>query len=220
MIKELFKLYRRTMLITGFLKSTIGTGLISLGLTTIFVAYTAAPGMYPDHTPLIGIILLIGGVLTYYSGDLYNISQSEKLEVLRLKKASDIVDYKINQEKDRLAEEVLKKAEREKEKIDIDVARQLRDIRDGICADLNQMANGDMDLEYCGTHKGNKQLEYVRYPDGTPVAEIIQIGINKLKLVNETVTIPMLKDYCNDLYDIGLITKNKLNECIDKLNEE
>lgn len=208
------------MLITGFLKSTIGTALISLGITTIFVAFTAAPGLYPDHTPLVGILLLIGGVLVYYSGDIYNIAQSEKLEELRMKKASDIVDYKINQEKDRLAQEVLDRAHKEKQQIDIDVAKQLRDIRDGICSDLNQMAEDGEELEYCGTHTGNKQLEYVRYPDSIMASEIIDIGIKKIKGKNGEPTIPGLVDYCEDLYELGLISKMKLKECKDFLNKK
>jgi hypothetical protein len=218
-VKNIQELYNHNMMWTGFVKSTIATALISTGTVTTIIPFYSIQGQFPEHTPYVGIIMILAGVLIYYFGDRYNIGQNKKIEVLRLQRASDIVDQKIEQEKDRLAEEVLKKAEAKKTQIDIDVARQLRDIRDGICADLNQLANGDVDLEYCGTHKGNKQLEYVRYPDAIKASEIIQIGIDKFKARNEEISIKKLREYCTELYNLGLITKLKLAECIRIIEE-
>ena len=137
---------------------------------------------------------------------------------MRLKKASSLIDEKIGDEQERLAEEVLLKAELKKKAIDIDVARQMQNIRDGLCNDLSKINTNEKELTYCSQHNGNKPLEYVRYPNSFPVRDILEIGMQKLKERGEHITPNNLKMYCSDLFTLGLITDEKLKECETQLN--
>src|SRR4030042_178962 len=159
-LEDVYILYRRRMLISGFVKSTIGTSLISLGFGIMLLwAYT--PNL-ADHTPLIGLLSIGLGFGIYYAGDLYAIAKSREIEEVRLKRASKIIDDKIEKEKDRIAQEVINTAEEEKLKIDSDLARKLLEIRDGVCSDLNTMT--DEDLPYCG-NVDRDSINDVMYPD-------------------------------------------------------
>lgn len=207
------------MMVSGFIKSTIGTILISGG-TTVFVApFVAPPGVLPDHTALIGIVFLMSGFIVYYAGDIYQINKNKDIEVERLKKAEKIVDTKIKDERSRLAEEVKENALLRKEEIDRETDLKLDTIRRGLCTDISKIS-GDNNLTYCNLSEKNPHLKYVRYPDSVDPMDIIGIGIKKLEDRNKTITTKDLVQYFNDLYDSGLISRIKLDECLNIIEGE
>lgn len=215
--EEINNLHRHIVLSTGFLKSTIGTLTISSGMGLI-ITYSANPSNYDLYVPILGAFIVAVGFIIYYAGDIYNINQSEKLENLRLKRASNLIDSKIEEQQEVLAKEVLARAERKKLEIDAEVAKELQDIKQGVCKDIRTISDGE--LSYCSESANNPQLKYVRYPDAITVNEIVKIGIDKFRARNEEPSLDDLNKYCYDLWKAGLITKHKLDECITKLNEE
>lgn len=67
------------MMLSGLIKSTVGTLLMSLG-TTISVYSFVQPGVYAWHTPLIGVVLICLGVFVYFIGDIYKVIQKRREE--------------------------------------------------------------------------------------------------------------------------------------------
>jgi len=209
--------YHHTTIRTGFLKSTFGTLAITGGGGFIFL-YFSNRQFYDIYLPIFGALLIAIGFIIYYAGDIYKINQNKHMEVLRLQRASSLIDQKIEEEQERLAEEVLKKADAKKRAIDIDTARQMKNIRDGLCDTIAEIAPDGADLGYCNLHDGNEQLKYVRYPDNFPVDQILEIGMQKLKDRGDKIDPESLKQYCSDLFDVGLISETKLHQCLIKLN--
>lgn len=68
--------YFRTMMISGFLKSTVGTGFISIGTTIIFMGL--ATPTYNENSIYIGITAMAIGALIYFAGDIYKTEQKKK----------------------------------------------------------------------------------------------------------------------------------------------
>ena len=93
--------YFKTMMVSGLIKSTVGTFLMTIG-GSILVYSFVQPGNYAWHAPIIGVILIGLGVLVYFIGDLYKIYQKrqeekaliERLEILEEKLCSDINELK------------------------------------------------------------------------------------------------------------------------------
>ena len=93
--------YFKTMMVSGLIKSTVGTFLMTIG-GSILVYSFVQPGNYAWHAPIIGVILIGLGVLVYLIGDLYKIYQKrqeekaliERLEILEEKLCSDINELK------------------------------------------------------------------------------------------------------------------------------
>jgi hypothetical protein len=69
--------YTKTMLLTGFLKSTIGTLFISLGAGLLVYNYVQ-PSNYAAHTPYVGVILILFGFLSYFIGDWYKMKKKNE----------------------------------------------------------------------------------------------------------------------------------------------
>jgi len=202
---------------TGFFKSTIGTVAISGGIG-LMITYGSRPNDFDTSYPIFGALVVAIGIIIYFAGDWYKINKDQDLETMRIKRASNLIDEKIDEEKERLAEEVLQKANEKKRAIDIDTAREMQRIRDGLCSDVNNIADDKSKLKYCSTQEGNRQLEYVRYPDSFKVETIIDIGMEKLKDRGQPINPGTLKRYCTDLYDVGLISERKLEECNERLD--
>lgn len=208
--------YHKLIIKTGFLKSTFGTLAMTGGGGLIFL-YFSNRDFYDVYLPVLGALFIAIGFIIYYAGDIYKINQNKEIEELRLKRAASLIDQKISEEQERLAEEVVAQADAKKRAIDIDTARQMQEIRDGICSDISKLSSSEDELTYCKTHTGNTQLEYVRYPDNYPVNDILEIGMQKLKDRGEEVTTGNLDKYCTDLYELGLISNKAFLECQEKL---
>lgn len=97
--------YFRTMMISGLIKSTIGTFLMTIG-GSILVYSIVQPGNHVWHAPLTAICLIGGGVFVYFIGDIYKVMQKrreeeelkqaylQRLERLEEKLCSDINELK------------------------------------------------------------------------------------------------------------------------------
>ena len=71
--------YFKTMMISGLIKSTIGTFLMTIG-GSILVYSIVQPGNYAWHAPLTAITLIGGGVFVYFIGDVYKVIQKKREE--------------------------------------------------------------------------------------------------------------------------------------------
>jgi hypothetical protein len=216
--ETIHKKYNHTIMRTGFLKSTFGTLAMTGGGGLIFL-YFSNRQFYDVYLPILGAFFILLGFVIYYAGDIYNINQSRDIENLRMTRASSLIDKKIEEEQERLAEEIVAKAEAKKRIIDIDTAKQMQNIRDGLCGEVRKLSNNKDELTYCSAHNGNRQLEYIRYPDRFPVEQILEVGMEKFKEKGEDIAPRSLKMYCKDLYDVGLISKKKLIECEQRLDD-
>jgi hypothetical protein len=88
------------MMLTGFLKSTLGTSFISIGLGTIIISIYDIN--VPDYFVMLGIICVLVGFIIYYFGDIYNINKNEEMEFHRLDVVKKIVNNRIEEEKSNL----------------------------------------------------------------------------------------------------------------------
>lgn len=55
---------------------------MSIG-ATILVNYSIQPGEFASHTPLLAGILIIGGILVYFFGDIYKAYREREMEKTR-----------------------------------------------------------------------------------------------------------------------------------------
>lgn len=212
-MEDLHKLYHKTMIMTGFIKSTVGTLFISAG-TTVSVAPLIVQNL-PDHTILEGIILILIGFIIYYAGDIYNINRNRDMEDMRLQKAGNLVDVKIKEERSRLAEQVLTEYEHRKAELKEELDMKMDKIQQGVC-----QIPGSEDVEYCGPYQNNIQLQRIRYPDSVSADEILRIGIEKLEgRKGKNITTNDISKYCNRMYEAGLISKKKLGECLERVDK-
>lgn len=129
--------YFKTMILTGLIKSTIGTAFISLGVA-LFVYNYVQPGVYVDHTPFISVILVLLGILTYVVGDLYKIKKAEEerlaLKNANLKLANTVADKTkkemqvfVEKAVDKLYDKIEKEA---REKLEEELMEKIDDICD------------------------------------------------------------------------------------------
>jgi hypothetical protein len=71
--------YFKTMMVTGLIKSTVGTFLMTIG-GSILVYSLVQPGNYAWHAPITAACLIGGGVFVYFIGDVYKVIQKRKEE--------------------------------------------------------------------------------------------------------------------------------------------
>jgi uncharacterized membrane protein len=105
--------YTKTMMLTGFLKSTLGTGLISLGIMITFMSI-AQPTSYHPYSPLLGILVVILGCIVYFLGDVYKMIQKKKELTIIEKRTHEVVEkiYKeVNKERDEMLQKKLEEFE-------------------------------------------------------------------------------------------------------------
>jgi uncharacterized membrane protein len=117
--------YTKTMMLTGFLKSTLGTGLISLGMLILFMSISQ-PGAYANHAPLVGIFIIAAGCLIYFLGDVYKMIQKKKELTIIEKRTHEVVE-KIYKEVNKERDEMLQK--------------KLEEFEDAICTDSDSLCD-------------------------------------------------------------------------------
>lgn len=95
--------YFTTMMVSGLVKSTIGTFLMTIG-GSILVYSWVQPGNYASHTPFTATAIIIGGVLVYFVGDIYKVIQKRREEeelkkqyITRLEKLEERLCSDINE---------------------------------------------------------------------------------------------------------------------------
>lgn len=115
--------YTKTMMLTGFLKSTLGTGLISLGMLILFMSISQ-PGAYAPHAPGVGILLLILGCVIYFLGDVYKMIQKKKELTIIEKRTHEVV------------EKIYKEANKERDEI---LQKKLEEFENAICTDPDSL---------------------------------------------------------------------------------
>jgi len=120
--------YTKTMMLTGFLKSTIGTGLISLGMLILFMSISQ-PGAYAAHAPWLGLFVMGLGCVIYFLGDVYKMIQK--------KKELTIIETRTHE----IVEQIYKEAN---EKRDAEVKAKLEEFEEAICTDPDSL---------CGKHE-------------------------------------------------------------------
>jgi uncharacterized membrane protein len=105
--------YTKTMMLTGFLKSTLGTGLISLGMLILFMSISQ-PSAYAAHAPWLGIFVLIMGCVIYFLGDVYKMIQKKKELTVIERRTHEIVEQiydEANKERDEILQKKLEEFE-------------------------------------------------------------------------------------------------------------
>ena len=117
--------YTKTMMLTGFLKSTLGTGLISLGMLILFMSISQ-PDTYAPYAPWVGIMVLILGCVIYFLGDVYKMIQKKKELTIIEKRTHEIVE-KIYDETNKERDEILQK--------------KLEEFEDAICTNSDSLCN-------------------------------------------------------------------------------
>lgn len=205
--------YFRTMMYTGFLKSTIGTTLISLGVTIGFMSLSTPS--YNENALYMAIIAVAFGFLTYFGGDIYKIEQK--------KKETRLIDNKITTIKKDTSDQIREEAEKvvkiivdeEEEKKQTAIKRRMAEMEQGICSDIIKLSENDDSLGYCGQRALNFKI--LSYPDGYPTDEMIKIATKKAILIRENPDKEWLENYFKILYEDGLISKKKLDECLGAL---
>lgn len=120
--------YTKTMMLTGFLKSTLGTGLISLGMLILFMSLSQ-PQAYAVHAPIIGILVLILGCIVYFLGDVYKMIQK--------KKELNIVEKRTHE----IVEQLYEEANKERDEI---LQKKLEEFEEAICSNPDSL---------CGKHE-------------------------------------------------------------------
>lgn len=120
--------YTKTMLITGFLKSTIGTMLIGLG--TAILTYSFIQPGFADHAPYVGFIIILFGCIIYFIGDVYKMrKKNEELHITEALMDKKIEDNALTEEKARkIAAKLIRK--------------ELDELEDTLCDDgLNSLCD-------------------------------------------------------------------------------
>ena len=114
--------FLKTILLTGFLKSTLGTALISIG-TALFVKelFTNLYLLGGVDAYIFALIGIIGGVLIYLLGDIY---QKEKKE------------DELNLIQDRIIDIATKIIDQEEKQKNQRIDNQLKSIEYGLCNDI------------------------------------------------------------------------------------
>lgn len=105
--------YTKTMMLTGFLKSTIGTGLISLGMLILFMSISQ-PGAYAAHAPWVGVLVMGLGCVIYFLGDVYKMIQKKKELTVIERRTHEIVEQiydEANKERDEILQKKLEEFE-------------------------------------------------------------------------------------------------------------
>lgn len=105
--------YTKTMMLTGFLKSTLGTGLISLGIMITFMSI-AQPASYHPYSPVLGILVVILGCIVYFIGDVYKMIQKKKELTIIESRTHEIIEQiycEANKERDEILQKKLEEFE-------------------------------------------------------------------------------------------------------------
>lgn len=80
--------YFKVMMISGLIKSTTGTFLMTMG-GSILVYSQVQPGNYIWHAPITGCLLILAGVIVYFIGDLYKVMQKRREDQQRMKEQQE-----------------------------------------------------------------------------------------------------------------------------------
>ena len=120
--------YTKTMMLTGFLKSTIGTGLISLGMLILFMSISQ-PQAYAAHAPWVGVLVMGLGCVIYFLGDVYKMIQKKKELTIIERRTHEIV------------EQIYDEANKERDEI---LQKKLEEFEEAICSNPDSL---------CGKHE-------------------------------------------------------------------
>jgi hypothetical protein len=74
--------YFKIMMISGLIKSTVGTFFMTIG-GSILVYSFVQPGNYIWHAPYTGVGLILLGVFIYFIGDIYNVFKKRQEDLKR-----------------------------------------------------------------------------------------------------------------------------------------
>ncbi|WP_321422779.1 hypothetical protein [uncultured Methanobacterium sp.] len=143
--------YFKVMMVSGLIKSTVGTFLITIG-GSILVYSWVQPGTYIWHAPYTAIALILIGVIIYFIGDLYKVIKQR--------------------------EENKKRAEEQQEQFlkTMEIVSELEEL---LCRDIIQIRGGCdqgpcKNGEYC--HENLPEL-YTDITHQTPAAVIVKKAI-------------------------------------------
>lgn len=206
------------MMITGFLKSTIGTGFISIGTTIIFMGL--ATPTYNENAVYVGITAMALGALIYFAGDIYKTEQKKKeVQVIddRIGYVEEKTEEQIKLEAERVARHIVEEAEKEKQEI---IAKKFREIELGVCGDLTKVCKDEHcgELPYCD-EKIKEWQQIVSYPDKFPSRDIVQIARLKLSRRGITPTPELLTENIKCLHENQLISDIKCKECLETIQQ-
>jgi hypothetical protein len=190
----------KTICITGFFKSTIGTSFISIGVALIFNGF-----VNPDTVTnfyLFGIISILMGFVIYFVGDRYKRDQEKKnVEIIQ----TNTENY-IQAESERIKVQMKKIIEEEEEKKEQAIKNRFAGLERGICTDISSGSTPNIE-KYCRT----REVDYtvLRYPQDFPMENIVEIGRQKAVSQGEVPTNDWLVNYVNALYVGGFISKKQ-----------
>ncbi|MDH7506180.1 MAG: hypothetical protein QHH15_00490 [Candidatus Thermoplasmatota archaeon] len=192
----------KTLILTGFIKSTIGTSFISIGVALIFNGF-----VNPDIVTnfyLFGIISILMGFVIYFVGDKYKRDQEKKnVEIIQ----SNTENY-IQAESERIKTQMKKIIEEEEEKKERAIKARFSQLEKGICTDIQD--NNPNIEKYCSS----KEVDYaiLMYPQDFPMKSILEIGRQKAVAQGEVPDNEWMVNYVNALYVGGFINKKQTNE--------
>lgn len=194
----------KTVIITGFFKSTIGTGLIALGISIIFNGLVN-PG-WNSNFPYLGAIAILIGVIVYFLGDIYKKDrEKENVNIIQ-----DKTERYVQDESERIKSHIHKIIAEEEEKKERTIKKRLELLEHGMCTDLEE--ENPTIKKYCQGR--NTDITLLNYPEGYPTQEIVNIGRTKALFKGEEPTTLWLETYLKVLYNASLITMKQLKECL------
>ena len=189
----------KTILCTGFIKSTIGTSFISIGVALIFNG--AINSGVRETFYLYGIISVLVGCVIYFVGDMYKRQQEEKnVEIIQ----SNTESY-IQAESERIKASMKKIIEEEETNKENAIKRRFDSLEKGICEDV---ADDNPNIKkYCQSREVDYTL--LIYPTDFPMKEIMNIGRQKAIAQGEIPNNKWMKRYVDALYNGGFIHKKQ-----------
>jgi hypothetical protein len=192
--------------LTGFIKSVVGTILISTGIG-VFINAFVNPQWY-DHAYLVGLVAILAGFLSYFYGDWYKQNRAkDQLEIIQ-----DANEEYIKSEAERIARLIVEEEEKKKKEA---IKRRFDEIEQGICSDVIEIADIDgKSVKYCKTKLLNPDNNTIAYPDTFPAKTIVDIAVAKINGMDLIANPERIKENLQVLFESQLISEKKLRECL------
>lgn len=214
--KEYWHLYMsiwKTIILTGFLKSTIGTSFISIGVALIFNGLINEGVRETFY--LYGIIAVLIGCVIYFVGDVYKRKKEEEnVEIIQ-----DKTEKIVQDESDKIKEEMKKIIEEEEDRKDKAIKRRFNSLETGLCAEVEKSDDGNNVLkEYCKS----RHIDYsiLIYPQDFPMKEVLKVGRQKAVAQGETPDEEWMDTYLKALYNGGFINLKQYTKGLHILGGE
>ena len=192
------------MYTTGFVKSAIGTSLISLGVSV--AVYSQINQDWPSHSVYVGLLAVVSGFLAYVVGDWFKKKQDEAV----IDTVQNKTEAFVKKEAEEIARKIIEDEENRAQKA---IKMRISNLERGVCQDVNELDDDDK-AKYC---KGNLglRLNILEYPDATPANTIVGVAVMKANYGGHAPSIEFIDEYLKTLFEGGWLSLRKYKECLE-----